>query len=408
VSSIGRRLPEPIDALDLTGGARLAIVTERDGLAAIPMVCGPNGRWRRAHPGDGAAEALLEKLAHQRDSMTCGRFTIRSWAARRATGERAIGVDQTNESVIVGDTAVVKWAAHLQEGPHPAPHRLTVLRDAGFTGMPVPWGLVTWRAADGEETLVASVDEYLLGAIDGWTWAVQLITDAVEDGRLIPAVDAATATGVLVADLHAALASTATVASQADADRWHASALESLEIVCETVDSPSALVARQHRAEIADIVGLLGGLAGVPVIRGHGDLHVGQVLLCDGRFVVTDFDGNPVLRADERMLPIPAAADVAGMVQSLDHAAIVARKHTPLDSADLATVGERVRAAFLAAYSDRIRQHGRADLFDPVALRPFRLQQVLREIIYAARHLPRWMYVPDAALPALLDEEVRP
>ena len=35
---------------------------------------------------------------------------------------------------------------------------------------------------------------------------------------------------------------------------------------------------------------------------------------------------------------------------------------------------------------------------------PFRMQQVLREIIYAARHLPRWMYVPDAALPALLDE----
>jgi maltokinase len=43
-------------------------------------------------------------------------------------------------------------------------------------------------------------------------------------------------------------------------------------------------------------------------------------------------------------------------------------------------------------------------LYDPVALYPLRMQQVLREIIYAARHLPRWMYVPDVALPALLDE----
>ena len=49
--------------------------------------------------------------------------------------------------------------------------------------------------------------------------------------------------------------------------------------------------------------------------------------------------------------------------------------------------------------------HGLAELYDPGALRAFRLQQVLREIVYAARHLPRWMYVPDAALPALLDEE---
>jgi hypothetical protein len=42
--------------------------------------------------------------------------------------------------VIVGDAAVVKWATHLQEGPHPAPRRIAVLREAGFGGMPTPWG----------------------------------------------------------------------------------------------------------------------------------------------------------------------------------------------------------------------------------------------------------------------------
>ena len=112
---------------------------------------------------------------------TRGRFTVRSWAERTATGERPVGVDQTNESVIVGDAAVVKWATHLQDGPHPAPRRISVLRDAGFAGMPTPLGLVTWQPADGAETLVASVDEYLPGAVDGWTWAVDLITDAARD-----------------------------------------------------------------------------------------------------------------------------------------------------------------------------------------------------------------------------------
>lgn len=395
---------DPLDALDLADDKRLVIIADGDGLAAIPAVCDPSG-WRRASAGDGVAEALLRLLAQQPGSVTRGEFTIQSWSQRTALGERAVGVDQTNESVIVGDTAVVKWAAHLQEGPHPAPRRIAVLRDAGFAGMPAPWGLVTWRPADGEETLAASVDEYLPGAVDGWTWAVQMITDAVTGDRPERAVPATRKVGRLVAELHAALAATVTVASPEDATRWRDGALAALEVVCTLPDSVSVAIARDRRGEIESILKRLGTLAGAPVIEGHGDLHVGQVLRSDGRFVVTDFDGNPVLEAHERMRPIPAAPDVAGMAQSLAHAAIVAAKYTALDPGALAEVDALLRDTFLDAYAAGLTELGHADLYQPQALYPFRMQQVLREIIYAARHLPRWMYVPDAALPALLQEE---
>ena len=56
----------------------------------------------------------------------------------------------------------------------------------------------------------------------------------------------------------------------------------------------------------------------------------------------------------------------------------------------------------------RLEALGCGSLYDPAALRALRLQQVLREIVYAAVHLPRWMYVPDAALPALLAERTHP
>ena len=149
----------------------------------------------------------------------------------------------------------------------------------------------------------------------------------------------------------------------------------------------------------------LGTLAGTPVIEGHGDLHVGQVLRSGGRFVVTDFDGNPVLPAAER--------DTARFRRLSTSQAWCSRWRTPRSSpastptsttAALAEVDTLAREAFLGAYTHRLDQRGLADLYDADALRAFRLQQVLREIIYAARHLPRWMYVPDAALPALLDE----
>lgn len=395
---------DPLDALDLADDKRLVIVADGDGLAAVPVMRDPAGQWRRAQVGDGVAEALLNVLAEQSGTVTHGGFTIESWTRRTALGEKAIDVDQTNESVIVGDTAVVKWAAHLQEGPHPAPRRIAVLREAGFDGVPTPWGLVTWRSADGEETLAASVDEYLPGAVDGWTWAVDAITEAASDRHPDLAVNAARKVGRLVAGLHAALAGTVRVATQRDAATWRDAALETLGVVCALPDSTSVAFARERRAEVEVILGRLGTLAGTPVIEGHGDLHVGQVLRSDGRFVVTDFDGNPVLPAQERMRPIPAALDVAGMTQSFAHAAIVAAKYTALDPETLAEVDALMRIAFLDAYTDQIAASGHADLFDSAALYPFRVQQVLREIVYAARHLPRWMYVPDAALSTLLHE----
>ncbi|WP_319451095.1 MULTISPECIES: glucosamine kinase [unclassified Mycobacterium] len=394
--------PRVLDALELAEGKRLSVVADADGLAALPMIREPSG-WRRAHPGDGVAEALLARLAAVDGAATAGRFTLRSWVHRTATGERPMGVDQTNESVIVGDAAVVKWATHLQDGPHPAARRIGVLRDAGFGGMPTPWGLVTWQPTGAAETLVASVDEYLPGAVDGWTWAVELITRADDPA---PAVAAAVDVGELVAEMHAGLSSTVTLASEQDAARWRERALEILETACTLGDFASVVTARARRSELETMLDGLGALAGTPVIEGHGDLHVGQVLRADGRFVVTDFDGNPVLPAAQRTLPIPAALDVAGMIQSLAHAAIVARKYATIDPAALAAADAACRAALLRAYPTRLAELGHSELFDPGPLRAFRTQQVLREIIYAARHLPRWMYVPDAALPALLDEGI--
>jgi maltokinase len=395
-----------LDSLDLADGKRLSIIAGPDGLAALPQVRDPGGHWRRAVPGDGAAEALLAMFADAPQCSHTGSFTVHAWSPRRVVGERAIAVDQTNESVIVGDAAVVKWATHLQQGPHPAPHRIEVLRANGFRHMPRPWGLITWRSDDGPETLVVNVDEYLAGAVDGWTWVVDLIAEAARGPASRPdALTAAVAeVGAVVADMHAALSVTGGVASHADAERWCAAAFVLLDEAQTLGDSVTAALLRDQRARVEEILGALGGLAGTPVIEGHGDLHVGQVLKHDSGYVVTDFDGNPVLPAAERALPTPAALDVAGLAQSLTHAAIVTRRHHQVDDRSLAAADKAARLAFLQSYSSRLTALGHGDLYDAAPLAAFRLQQVLREIVYAARHLPRWMYVPDAALPMLLDE----
>lgn len=53
---------------------------------------------------------------------------------------------------------------------------------------------------------------------------------------------------------------------------------------------------------------------------------------------------------------------------------------------------------------DELADHGASSLFDERLLRPLRVAQELHELVYAARYLPGWRYVPDHALPALLAE----
>jgi maltokinase len=61
--------------------------------------------------------------------------------------------------------------------------------------------------------------------------------------------------------------------------------------------------------------------------------------------------------------------------------------------------------AFLHDYRDTLARMGSTDLFDDALLAPLRLHQEIREYLYAVRHLPHWVYVPDLALSDLLSHE---
>lgn len=395
---------EPADLLALGDGHALAIV-DRDGtLSAVPVIRATRG-WQRATAGDGTADALVRLLARSPGRSSRGRFSVMSWTDRYLPGtERPVTVDQTNESVIVGEQAVVKWATHLQPGPHPAPGRLSALTAAGFTSMPTPWGVVTWTPQGGDETVVATVNGYLPGAVDGWTWAKDLFVAAAAGGDLTAVAATSRALGVVVADLHMSLARTSTRSTAGDAARWRDSALDTLAEARLLASPANAVLLTEHADDIEHLLDGLAGLVDVPILDAHGDLHVGQVLRAGDLLFITDFDGNPVLAPAERVLPVPAAVDLAGILQSLSHVAIVAATRSQLEPETLTEVDRMSRATLYDAYLDRLTQGGHAHLHIDNALGAFRLQQVLREIVYAGHHLPRWMYVPDAALPALLTE----
>ena len=382
------------------GSGWLAIGTAEHDVLVAPIAA-DGGRVRRAVPGDGVAGSLLGVLASgETGSLRAERFTA---VVPLGGSERAMGVDQSNESVVVGDRAVVKLFPRTRPGPQPGVDLPAHLSAVGFGEIPSPLGAIRWR----DDTLVASVAAFVVGAQDGWQWCVDDVVDACARDDWTAADAHAGALGGLVARLYRALGTPSpliptpvreagpdTIATlRADAD---ARLAEAVAVTSGSEGERLRALAPAARAAIAS----LGSVERTPVMRVHGDLHVGQVLRGgDGALSVNDFDGNPL--ASDRMAPDAPVRDVASMTCAIDHVGrVVARRH-PGHAVAASAWAIRSREAFLDAY--RAGLGDRRELFDDRLLAPFEVAQEAHEFVYAARYLPRWLYVPDRAMPAVLE-----
>jgi maltokinase len=167
------------------------------------------------------------------------------------------------------------------------------------------------------------------------------------------------------------------------------------------------------RDRLAAALDLLPGLAesaeDPPAVqRVHGDLHVGQVLRWSGGLAVVDFDGDPLTArlAAEGADPVaqPAARDVAHLLVSLDQVGrIVDRRTGFAATAAVDAWSATARERLLEGYLDELATLGRSDLFDARLLAPFVADQVCRDLVYAANHLPRWAYAVTGGLDLLLE-----
>ncbi|MEY2524436.1 MAG: maltokinase, partial [Ilumatobacteraceae bacterium] len=240
--------------------------------------------------------------------------------------ERPITVDQTNRSVVVDESVVVKWLVPPVPAPHPGVELIRHLVAAGFDEMPAFVGI---DERDG--VVYAIVTSYLPAALDGWEWYVDdveaWLDDRLDFERL---VGSARRMGAITARLHDALAdmqpsavALAVVADQAMADmRLALSRLADLEWLDER--------------RIARVLQPLYDADEVAGHRTHGDLHAGQFLRAGETMLLTDFDGNPLQDLDDRSRSQSPLRDVASMVQSIVHVgAVVVKRRRPDRAGDV-------------------------------------------------------------------------
>ena len=395
-------MAERVAELRLDANHAIRVVATESGHRAEPVTYA-GAAADRAVAGDGAGFALLHRLRTRSAVEEGFRMTVGSWVAVDGETERAMGVDQTHASWVVGSRVVVKWMTERLVGPHPAADRLRRLADAGFAESPTLVGVVEWQVpGSGEWVPVVVAQEYLPGSDDGWTWALSEARRAlgIEPGQ---AAEIGGPLGEVVGRMHVALAGPSAAPLGPDLARRQADeARHALDLTVRLLadhdpESHALLVA--HREEVEAVLSRLQGAAATPAIPLHGDLHVGQVLRDPaGRYAVVDFDGNPTLPADLRAAPAPAAADVATMLVSLENVEHVLRGYHPAltQEAGLAWTTD-VQGRFLESY--RLALGDRGELYDEALVPAYEWEQVCREFLYAIGHdFVEWLYVPAAAV----------
>ena len=311
--------------------------------------------------------------------------------------EVAVTVDQTNDSVIVGGAAVVKWLRPPVVEPHPGVMLMAHLGEVGFAHMPAFHGALVEQGI-----VLAVVTAYVPDSADGWEWFVDELLDVIDGRRPESAFTAsASAIGRLTAELHLALRTPSTVIAEPlssagiAALRARAAALLDQALAVTDGEPGRALAARED--VIRQTLAGLDDIGEIEVQPIHGDLHAGQFLRSAHGLSIVDFDGNPV-DDDRDHAAGPTALDVASMVQSIDHVGRVAIRRRPEHAERLETLLGAAMNVALDAYRSAA---GAADLVDERLLPALRAMQELHEFVYAARHLPHWVYVPHGAIEAM-------
>ena len=320
-------------------------------------------------------------------------------------GSHVLVGEQSNTSVVYADTLILKVFRRLQPGDNPDIEVTRALADVDCPNIAPPLGWLT-SPVDGIPTTMALLQPFLRGASDGWAMATTSVRDLLASGDLRAdevggdfageAHRLGQATGTVHRDLARAMPTAVAGPEQSrqTAAQLHERLEAALLIAPELTDYAEPL--REVYAYVA------GRSADVAIQRVHGDLHLGQVLRTQDRWVLLDFEGEPARPREERRALMSPLRDVAGMLRSFDYAArhlLVDQVPTPQLEFRASEWADRNRSAFCDGYAESTGVDPRDEEH---LLMAFELDKAVYEVLYEARNRPHWLPVPLAGLDRLL------
>jgi maltokinase len=357
------------------------------------------------------ARELLRRIEQAGDLETReGRFSFRCAEGGIEVPEdipvRAMGVEQSNSSIVFDDRLVLKVFRKLEPGINPELELLRFLTAHGFPNIAPLNGWYEYEGTALAGTL-GVVQEFVPDAQEGWTLALEQIGSDPETflSRL-------GALGSATAQMHTVLASDATDPAFSPEEPSN----ESLSLLTATIDEDIERMFQRLDPDDEQMAPILGrgedareklasrahiGTVGKH-IRIHGDYHLGQTLHTPRGWVILDFEGEPARPLPERRQKRSPLRDVASMLRSFAYAtsAIERRGEQAPENFE-----RRARKAFLDSYFTEVDPAllpaGEAAVANLLAI--FELEKAIYELRYELDNRPDWVAIPVAGIVRLLE-----
>ncbi len=331
--------------------------------------------------------------------------TVGSIAFRNVAGQsvdsgmlgRVLGAEQSNTSVILGETLLLKLFRQVSPGVNPDIELHRALAETGCENV-APLRAWIETEHDGELTMLGMAQDFVADSAEGWTTALASVRELLAGDRepqdaVADFAGEAHELGAAVAQVHADLARQLGTSERPAAE----SVNEILARVEAAADVVPALA--DHLPAARELIARAQAAGTTTVQRIHGDLHLGQVLRTPSRWLLIDFEGEPAKTLEERRQSDSALRDVAGMLRSFDYAA----HHLLLGDADASAEAHERATRWVRRNSDAFCD-GYASVAgtDPRAeaslLAAYELDKAVYEAVYEARNRPTWLDIPMGAI----------
>jgi len=375
---------------------------------------------------------------------------------------RRMDVEQSNTSVVIDERLVLKGYRKLHAGPQPELEVARFLSTVAYKNTPALYGFVEHVDAQGEVTALCIMQEFVESQGDGWATTLAYLDRFFDrhrsmegrSERAAPALPVAEnqpqqgqaqvdehelflarmrRLGVRTAEVHRAFATSIGDAAfepetvtGADVDAWSASARASAETALGTLADSLDRVPPDMQGFARDLLARRDELLArtqLPPLEGtlaktrfHGDYHLGQVLSVADDFMIVDFEGEPGRPLAVRRRKSSPLRDVAGMVRSINYAAVAGMRGVSVDRAGDTSALEPLAAdwerrsvdAFLAGYRETIAgttsYPSDADAAQRL-LEHFILEKSFYEISYELANRPAWVRIPLEGIRSILGGE---
>ena len=381
---------------------------------------------------------------------------------------RAPELEQTNTVVFMGDSVLLKLYRHVETGPNPELEVGSKLAKRMGTQRlaPAMLGSVTYQRAGRPSAVLGLAQELVPNEGDAWKLTLaeielffeRVLSQSEPAPALPPPAGFCAATretlppvlgelggryfalvrqlGQRTADVHRLLAQETddpafapepfTAQHQQSIYQWsHVNMARTFEILRRRSAGLGPDVGRLLEqvlpAEKA-LDGLLRRITGPRIdamrIRGHGDLHLGQVLFTGNDFVIIDFEGEPARPINERRFKRCALRDAMGMMRSFSYATEAVLRSGRVRSEDLGRLGgwadawvHWASATYLKAYLDALGESPlvpKTDALKDLLLEFYEIEKVVYEVEYELNNRPDWLRIPLSGLARMLARRKEP